>query len=97
MNRGRYRVALALVLTIVSMATGLVRAAGDFEVTTFVEPRSGLTDTQPFQFIIQLSGPNAVGAPFIARPLASQLLGTQEHRWSSSPCSRTTMSRRSRM
>jgi len=51
--------ALVLAMVIASMAGGGVRASGEFEVTTFLEPRSGLKDTQPFQFVIQISGPSA--------------------------------------
>jgi hypothetical protein len=52
----RLGLAATLPLVIVVFAGGAVLAAGGFEVTTFLEPRTGLTDTQPFQFVIQISG-----------------------------------------
>ena len=52
----RHANAIVLALLILAMVSGGVRAADAYEVTTFLEPRSGLTDTQPFQFVIQVSG-----------------------------------------
>jgi hypothetical protein len=52
-------VAPALPLMILALAVGSTPAAGEFEVSVFVEPRSGLTDTRPFQFVIQIKGESA--------------------------------------
>lgn len=56
MTLRRSCVAIVLAMVIVPMAWGELRAADAFEVTTFLEPGSGLKDTQPFQFVIQISG-----------------------------------------
>jgi len=60
----RWSVALAALLAV--GGAGLLAAADSYRVTAYVEPKGGITDTQPFQLVIQIegsTGPQRVRSP----------------------------------